>query len=320
MKTRLLIKYMMLIIASVAASAQERIERTPAFPGAEGWGRYVTGGRGGKVLHVTNLRDSGYGSLRWACEQTGPRIVVFDISGTIYLQSDLKITNGNLTLAGQTAPGDGICVADYPVTFACPNIIARYMRFRPGNRMAETEGDGFEPDGLGAVDSRLIIVDHCSISWSVDECCSIYGNRFTTVQWCIISQSLRYGGHSKNTHGYGAMMGGEGASYHHNLLVHHDSRCPRLGERPATGARDTTDFRCNVMYNWSGQGCYGAENMNANIVNNYYKPARAQLPHAQSATSAAYAESESTSRRDTRCTTCGHACLSTEMSTPATRP
>ena len=272
MKTRLLIKYMMLIIASVAASAQERIERTPAFPGAEGWGRYVTGGRGGKVLHVTNLRDSGYGSLRWACEQTGPRIVVFDISGTIYLQSDLKITNGNLTLAGQTAPGDGICVADYPVTFACPNIIARYMRFRPGNRMAETEGDGFEPDGLGAVDSRLIIVDHCSISWSVDECCSIYGNRFTTVQWCIISQSLRYGGHSKNTHGYGAMMGGEGASYHPRLLVHHDSRCPRLGERPATGARDTTDFRCNVMYNWSGQGCYGAENMNANIVNNYYKP------------------------------------------------
>ncbi len=272
MKTRLLITSLLLTIAAVITSADDRVERTPAFPGAEGWGRYVTGGRGGKVLHVTNLRDSGYGSLRWACEQSGPRIVVFDVSGTIYLQSDLKITNGNLTLAGQTAPGDGICVADYPVTFACPNVIARYMRFRPGNRMAGVEGDGFEPDGLGAVDSRLIIVDHCSISWSVDECCSIYGNRFTTVQWCLISQSLRYGGHSKNTHGYGAMMGGEGASYHHNLLVHHDSRCPRLGERPATGARDTTDFRCNVMYNWSGQGCYGAENMNANIVNNYYKP------------------------------------------------
>lgn len=272
MKTRLLITSLLLTIAAVITSADDRVERTPAFPGAEGWGRYVTGGRGGKVLHVTNLRDSGYGSLRWACEQAGPRIVVFDVSGTIYLQSDLKISNGNLTLAGQTAPGDGICVADYPVTFACPNVIARYMRFRPGNRMAAVEGDGFEPDGLGAVDSRLIIVDHCSISWSVDECCSIYGNRFTTVQWCLISQSLRYGGHSKKTHGYGAMMGGEGASYHHNLLVHHDSRCPRLGERPATGARDTTDFRCNVMYNWSGQGCYGAENMNANIVNNYYKP------------------------------------------------
>lgn len=272
MKTVILLTSLLLAIASVAAPAQERIERTPAFPGAEGWGRYVTGGRGGRVLHVTNLNDSGYGSLRWACEQSGPRIVVFDVSGTIYLTSDLKITSGNLTLAGQTAPGDGICVADYPVTIGCPNVIVRYMRFRPGNRMAETEGEGFEPDGLGASDGKLIIVDHCSISWSIDECCSIYGNRFTTVQWSIISQSLRYGGHSKKTHGYGAMMGGEGASYHHNLLVHHDSRCPRLGERPETGPRDTTDFRCNVMYNWSGQGCYGAENMNVNIVNNYYKP------------------------------------------------
>ena len=271
MKIKHLITSLFLATATLI-SAQEKIERTPAFPGAEGWGRYVTGGRGGKVLHVTNLRDSGYGSLRWACEQTGPRIVVFDVSGTIYLESDLNISRGDLTLAGQTAPGDGICVADYPVTIGCPNVIVRYMRFRPGNRMAEIEGDGFEPDGLGAVDGRLIIVDHCSISWSVDECCSIYGNRFTTVQWCLISQSLRHGGHSKNTHGYGGMMGGEGASYHHNLLVHHDSRCPRLGERPDTGSRDTTDFRCNVMYNWSGQGCYGAENMNANIVNNYYKP------------------------------------------------
>lgn len=245
-------------------------EKTPAFPGAEGWGRYVTGGRGGVVYHVTNLNDSGPGSLRAAVEASGKRTVVFDVSGTIFLKNGLSIKYPDITIAGQTAPGDGICVADYNFDIQAPNVIIRYMRFRPGNLMA-LNGIG-EPDALEAKDGRNIIIDHCSLSWSVDECCSVYGNRFTTVQWCLIAQSLRHAGHSKDAHGYGAMMGGEGASYHHNLLVHHDSRHPRLGEREATGARDTTDFRCNVMYNWGGQGCYGAENMNANIVNNYYKP------------------------------------------------
>lgn len=255
------------LLAAVALHAPaQRPERTPAFPGAEGWGRYVTGGRGGEVYHVTNLKDAGPGSFRYGCERPGTRTIVFDVSGTIHLTSKLNITHGNLTIAGQTAPGDGICIADYPVTIGAQNVIVRYVRFRPGNT---SEG---EPDGLGASDTGRLMIDHCSISWSVDECCSVYGNRFSTVQWCLISQSLRHGGHSKETHGYGAMMGGEGASYHHNLLAHHDSRCPRLAERPATGARDTTDFRNNVMYNWSGLGCYGAENMNVNIVGNYYKP------------------------------------------------
>ena len=265
MKLKATLLYILAAFCTATAIAEEP-ERTPAFPGAEGWGRYVTGGRGGRVIHVTNLNDSGEGSLRSAIDADCPRTIVFDVSGTIYLKSALGINKGNVTIAGQTAPGDGICIADAPVTINTSNVIMRYIRLRPGNR------NGGEFDAIEAKDRSRIIIDHCSLSWSVDETCSVYGNRFSTVQWCIIAQSLRYGGHSKEAHGYGAMMGGEGASYHHNLLMHHDSRCPRICERPASGPRDTTDFRNNVMYNWAGQGCYGAENMYFNMVNNYYKP------------------------------------------------
>ncbi len=238
-----------------------------AFPGAEGFGRNATGGRGGKVYHVTTLEDGDYaGTFRYAVSQEGARTVVFDVAGTIFLNSNLSIRNGDLTIAGQTAPGQGICIARYPVSVDADNVIVRYMRFRVGN-----EGGG-EPDGFGGTRNKNVIIDHCTVSWSVDECCTFYGGENVTVQWCLISESLRTAGHSKGAHGYGAICGGVKSSFHHNLMAHHESRMPRLGPHATTQDREYVDMRNNVFYNWAGAGCYGGEGMKVNIVNNYYKP------------------------------------------------
>lgn len=265
---RTMLAAMLLCLASITAAQ----DRTPAFPGAEGFGRYVTGGRGGNVYHVTSLADDGSeGTLRWALCKSGAKTIVFDVSGTIHLQSALNISIGNVTIAGQTAPGDGICVADYPVAIKANNVIVRYMRFRLGNNNVLVNGaDGW--DAFGGFDQQDWMIDHCSVSWSIDECLSVLGNKNTTVQWCLVAQSLVNSGHSKGAHGYGGNWGGSGASFHHNLIAHHGSRTPRLGPRPTTQLDERMDMRNNVIYNFGGNGCYGGEGMKVNIVNNYYKP------------------------------------------------
>lgn len=267
----------MIIICTSFSQMGLAKEKTPAFPGAEGYARYITGGRGGTVYHVTSLADDGTaGTLRWAINKSGARTIIFDVSGTIHLTSALYISQSNVTIAGQTAPGDGICVTDYPFAIKANNVIVRYLHIRLGNSNVTVDGaDGW--DGFGGFDQSNIMIDHCSISWSIDECCSVLGNKTSTVQWCLISQSLQDAGHSKGSHGYGGNWGGSGASFHHNLMCHHESRVPRLGPRPTTQMDERMDMRNNVLYNWGGNGCYGGENMNVNIVNNYYKPGPATL-------------------------------------------
>lgn len=248
--------------------------KTISFPGAEGFGRFTTGGRGGKVLFVTKLADDGSeGTLRHALEQKYPRYIVFKTAGTIYLESPLKIKEDNVTIAGQTAPGDGITVANYETFVGADNVIIRYIRFRMGDRK------NFEGDALGARFIKNLMVDHCSMSWSTDETVSVYVNENTTLQWCVIAESLRNSAHQKGAHGYGGIAGGKFASFHHNLYAHHDSRNPRLGEYAGSkfALTDLTDFRNNVIYNWGHNNIYGGEGMNVNLVNNYYKAGPASL-------------------------------------------
>lgn len=268
-------------IGLLLASGVTAQETAPAFPGAEGFGRYTQGGRGGKVIHVTNLNDSGEGSLRWALSQSGAKTIVFDVGGYIDLKSQLEVTS-NTTIAGQTAPGDGITLRYYTLYFGkCDNVIVRFIRSR--RSQVKDVNDG--ADATWGRNRHDIIIDHCSFSWSIDEVASFYDNRNFTMQWCTIGEGLANPGHTKGEHSYGGIWGGKGASFHHNYLTHIQNRAPRFnGARYNWGGYDKTkyensiqaervDFRNCVIYNWGkGNGCYGGPGGGyINMVNNYYK-------------------------------------------------
>lgn len=246
-----------------------------AFPTAEGYGRFASGGRGGRVIHVTNLNDAGPGSLREAVQSSGPRTVVFDVSGLITLESKLIIrkTNGDLTIAGQTAPGKGICLRKYNFgMLGATNVIIRYVRVRPGNLSGETL------DGMGMASSDNCIIDHCSISWTLDEAFSSRGAKNITLQRTLISEALNAAGHKKyppgTQHGYAASIGGDIGSFHHNLLAHNAGRNWSLAgglSKPKNEYAGRLDLRNNVVYNWKSRTTDGGAH-EVNFVNNYYQP------------------------------------------------
>lgn len=247
----------------------------------EGGGASATGGDGGTIYRVSRLDDAldpntgrpMAGTLRYAVTQTGARRVLFTTSGTIHLNSELRIKTGSLTIDGQSAPGDGICVADYPLVINASNVIVRFLRVRLGDESLK------EFDAVSVNDSKGVVLDHLSCSWSVDECVSCYGNSDFTMQYCIVSESLKNSVHGKGNHGYGGIWGGTNASFHHNLLAHHDSRNPRFDHDYVNRMAGPIDYVNNVVYNWGGNSAYGGEGStqggggrHVNFVNNYYKP------------------------------------------------
>ncbi len=255
----------------------------PAFPGAEGCGADTPGGRGGRVIFVTNLEDYNpkskaskpiEGSLRAALNEDGPRTIVFRVSGIIDLKSTLTISSPFVTVAGQTAPGDGICLKSFGTVVTTHDVVIRHLRFRPGDVA------GKELDALDVTCGKNVILDHCSASWSVDETLSVTGEGCTnvTVQWCIISESLNNSKHAKGEHGYGSLIRTDGdITFHHNLYAHHKTRCPR----PGTYGSDRgimLDFRNNVVYDWvSAAGYTSDDKATLNYVGNVLKPGQSTV-------------------------------------------
>lgn len=288
----------------VSLGAHPAAAQTPAlaFPGAEGAGRHALGGRGGAVLRVTHLGDTGPGSLRAAVEADGPRTIVFDVGGTIRLASPLTIRRGRITVAGQTAPGGGITLRDQPLIIAADDVVVRHIRSRLGDE------SGVEADAISIERGRRIILDHVSASWSVDETLSV-GSRYdppergvydVTVQWSVISESLNASGHAKGDHGYGSLLrGGHGArmTFHHNLWASHRARMPRPGNYnpPATDPTGPRfEFRSNVFYNWGG--AHAGYNADTESLSAYAFIGNAHLPGPDSRGRLAFEESNPLAR------------------------
>jgi pectate lyase len=251
-------------------SAAREPRAIPAFPGAEGFGSTTPGGRGGRVIFVTNLDDTGAGSFRSACDAEGPRIVIFRVSGLITLAKPIVIKNPYLTIAGQTAPGDGICLRNYTFVIATHDVVVRYLRSRLGDL------SGQEADSITlASGAENVILDHCSATWSIDEALSLAGNvSNVTVQWCLIAEGLNHSKHSKGAHGYGSLSRANGpVTWHHNLWAHNNARNPRLGDNYGRSPYPTFDVRNNVIYDY-GEIASGLTQgvLKVNYVANYIRP------------------------------------------------
>ena len=289
-----------LLLITACSSSQGGETPTPpdptvlAFPGAEGGGKYATGGRASsnivRIIPVTSLEDNpqepGIGTLRYAVQTMGRRIVVFKVAGRIDLKGTLEIKYDNLSILGQSAPGDGICISGYPVLISANNVIFRFLRFRMGDVHTK------EADALTICQGNYknIMIDHCSCSWSTDECLSIYGAENATIQYCYITESLHNSIHEKGAHGYGGIWGGKNTSFHHNLLAHHDSRNPRFDHDYVESTNvGPVDYINNVVYNWGSNSSYGGESTKStghtrqyNFVNNYYKAGPITKSHCSS--------------------------------------
>lgn len=271
------IKYLSLsvfvLLVGVFTSHGYALDSNLAFKNADGYGKYTQGGRDGKIYIVNSLEDNpknpAKGTLRHALKRKYKRTVVFNISGVIHIKEPIIVKSGFLTIAGQTSPG-GITVAGAPVQVSdADHIIIRYMRFRLGTfKLAE--------DSMSVRNSRDIIIDHCSFSWSVDETASFYNNQRFTLQNSIVAASLNHSIHPKGRHGYGGIWGGNKASFINNVIAHHNSRTPRLnGSRlkpPYDEQFEFVEFSNNIIFNWGSNNVYGSENGRFNLINNIYKP------------------------------------------------
>jgi pectate lyase len=263
------LRFAALVLSLLAARAFAA--ELPSFPGAEGFGATTPGGRGGRVLFVDNLNDSGAGSFRAACEAEGPRTVIFRVAGTIQLKRPITVRNPFLTVAGQSAPGDGICLRDYPFGIETHDVIVRYLRSRLGDESSREE------DCIDLLNgAHDCILDHCSATWSIDECLSTSGvDANCTIQWCLIGESLNQSKHSKGKHGYGSLARANGPmSWHHNLWIHNDARNPRLGDAYGRGPTfPTFDVRNNIIYDFGGTASGLTQGiLKVNYVGNYLRP------------------------------------------------